>query len=82
MSKARVLWALLLLAVAPATLTAQQQGTVQGTVIDASSLQPLSGAHDYEAVRRRILTEIFPAETEKLRIPLQRGAMSDQTVTA
>ena len=52
------------------------------TLLDGHQWQPLSGAHDYEAVRRRILTEIFPAETEKLRIPLQRGAMSDQTVTA
>ena len=44
MSKARVLWALLLLAVAPATVAAQQQGTIQGTVVDATSLAPLSGA--------------------------------------
>ncbi len=42
------------------------------TLLDGYHWQPLSSAHDYEAVRRRILTEIFQPEAEKLGIPLDR----------
>ncbi len=42
MRKARLLWALLLL-VTPVTVSAQQQGILQGLVVDASTLRPLPG---------------------------------------
>ncbi|MGH8018389.1 MAG: TetR/AcrR family transcriptional regulator, partial [Opitutaceae bacterium] len=42
------------------------------TLLDGYQWQPLSSVHDYEEVRRRILTEVFRPETEKLSIPLER----------
>lgn len=42
MSRARLCWALLLTLVVPATAVAQ--GTIQGSVVNATTMQPLSGA--------------------------------------
>lgn len=42
------------------------------TLLDGYQWRPLASGHDYEAVRLRILAEVFPDEAERLRIPMAR----------
>lgn len=92
MSKIRWLIALVALAATPAALLAQATGSIQGTVVDASTLQPVASAQVFVTGGQGSLTDAqgrynivgVPAGTHTLRVQVigYNAASREVTVTA